>query len=59
MSAPITLAEILSGKRYANLTHPCGLCGEPVFLMKNTPRDENGRALHESCRRRKELQTAA
>ena len=49
MSGTITLAELLTAKNYSQLTHPCAICNQPVFLTRNTPKTNSGRAVHQSC----------
>jgi formylmethanofuran dehydrogenase subunit E len=50
-SGTITLAQLLTAERYSHLTHPCSKCGAVVWLTKNTPQDENGRAICSDCNR--------
>jgi hypothetical protein len=59
MSGTITLAELLSGRNFSLFSHPCSICGKPVRLIKETPMDANGRAVHEECQRYAHYRDAA
>lgn len=57
-SGTATLAEIIAAHPF-NPTHPCSVCRMPVLLTLKTPRDSNGRAMHEECARFYQRQEAA